>query len=389
MSAHGDSRIVAALARAVELGEIGVQVAACLGERVIVDDWVGEADQFDRRAVDADTLFPVFSIAKAVTATALHLQVERGVVNYDRPVATYWPEFAKNGKDVITVRDVLTHRAGIPQMPEGVTPEEFGDWERMISHLEKSTPLFPPGTQSTYLAYTFGWLVGEIVRRTDPKRRSFRAFVREELLQPLGIRDFFLGVPATEESRVATLYPANYGGPRFDASPYRAMATPPQIAPKPLVFNRPDVRRACIPGANGIATARATARFFAMLANRGRLGDVRLLAEHRVLSFCQPRTQVDEVDQVLGHVVLIGMGSFWLGGKYPPAEPAVGEGRHVLCIAGGGQTVAWADLDTGLSAAICHNRMFSNQPPLAPEVHPFAQLGQAIRQVAGDILDGQ
>jgi CubicO group peptidase (beta-lactamase class C family) len=386
--AGDDPRIVTALARTKALGEVGVQVAAYMGDELIVDAWIGAADQENGIPVSADTLFPVFSIVKAVVATALHVQVERGLVDYDEAIATYWPEFARAGKGTITVRDVLVHRAGIPQMPDEVTPEEFGDWDRMVTHLQNAKPLFPPGTESTYLAYTFGWLVGEIVRRTDPKDRTFKAFVYEEVLWPLGVADFFLGVPAEQESRVATLYPAWYQGPRFDLSPYRAMATPPQIAPKPTVFNRSDVRRAFIPGANGIATARATARFFSLLANRGTVGDVRLLSEERVLSFREPRPRVDEVDRVLGHVVPIGMGGFWLGGRFPGAEPTVGNSPFVLCIAGGGQTVAWADLDNGLSAAICHNRMFSNSPPLSPDRHPFVELADAIRAVAGDAASG-
>jgi len=375
--------IASALRRALDLGEIGVQVAAYVGDDLVVDAWAGEANIDTKTSVDGDTLFPVFSIIKAVVATALHLQAERGLIDYETPVAAYWPQFAAHGKQDVTVRDVLIHRAGIPQMPQDVTPSSFGDWYRMVDHLASAKPLLAPRTESGYLAYTFGWLIGELVRRTDSKGRSFQRFVQDEVLGPLGVSDFFLGVPAEQEDRVATLYPEKYDGPRFDLSPYRALATPPEIAPKPAVFNRPEVRRAFIPGANGIATARATARFFSLLANRGRLGNMRLLSAARVLSFCEPRPFVDEVDRVLGHIVPIGMGGFWLGGRYPGSEPTVGDSPHVLCMVGGGQTVAWADLDSRLSAAICHNRMFSNHPPLSRTEHPFVALADAVRAVAG------
>jgi CubicO group peptidase (beta-lactamase class C family) len=376
--------IAAGLRRALALGEIGVQVAAYVGDELVVDAWAGKANQQTDAPVGGDTLFPVFSVGKAVAATALHVQAERGLIDYEAPVAAYWPQFAAHGKHDITVRDVLIHRAGIPQMPPDVTPSSFGDWDRMIKHLEEVRPLLAPRSESTYLAYTFGWLVGELVRRTDPKQRRFKRFVSDEVLEPIGISDFFIGVPAEQEARVAKLYPWSYEGPRFDLSPLRALATPPQIAPKPSVFNAPEVRRAFIPGANGIATARATARFFSLLANRGRVGKVRLLSARRVLSFCEPRPRVDEVDRVLGHIVPIGMGGFWLGGRFPGGESTVGDSALVLCMVGGGQTVAWADLGSGLSAAICHNRMFSNHPPLSRLRHPFAELADAVRTVAGN-----
>jgi CubicO group peptidase (beta-lactamase class C family) len=118
-----------------EDGEIGLQVAAYLNGELAVDVWGGLADETTGRRVEGDTLFPVFSATKAVTATALHIQAERGLIDYDQPIAHYWPEFAAQGKDKARVRDALTHRTGIPLMPEGVSPAQMCDFDWMVDRL--------------------------------------------------------------------------------------------------------------------------------------------------------------------------------------------------------------------------------------------------------------
>jgi len=205
-AANGNRIVQEAINAAIRQGgEIGLQVAAYLDGEPVVDAWSGLADETTGRKVDGNTLFPVFSVTKAVTATALHIQAERDLVDYDTPIAYYWPEFGAQGKDRGTVRDALTHRIGIPQMPEGVTPELMCDWEWMVQQLADLKPLFEPGTRSAYLAYTFGWIIGEIVRRTDPKERPFGMFVQEEICAPLGIESLWIGIPDEVEPRVAKL----------------------------------------------------------------------------------------------------------------------------------------------------------------------------------------
>ena len=122
----------------------------------------------------------------------MHIQAERGLVEYDQPIAHYWPEFGAQGKDQTTVRDGLSHRAGIPQMPVDATPERMANYNWMVDQLARMKPWFEPGTTNAYHCYTFGWIVAEIVRRTDPKGRSFGAFVQEEICAPLGIDDGLL-----------------------------------------------------------------------------------------------------------------------------------------------------------------------------------------------------
>jgi len=364
-----------------EGGEIGVQVAAYLKGELVVDVWGGLADETTGQAVNADTLFPVFSVTKAVTATALHMQAERGLIDYDEPISHYWPEFAAKGKGKATVREALTHRTGIPLMPAGVTPEQMCNWDWMIDQLAKMEPVFEPGNTSAYHSYTFGWIIAECVRRTDPKRRPFGAFVQEEICQPLGIENLFIGIPNDAEPGIAKLtnMPAPAAGTPAPGA-LRMGAIPAQVGVIQQVFGRPDVRRACIPGAGGIMNARSEARFFAMLANGGQLGGVRLLSEARVRSFSTPRSNPGEIDQVLARALNLGISGFHLGGESPPAPPVIGNNPHTISHPGAGGSIGWADPDARLAVGICHNRMFDAQ---TPQDNPLQPIGDAIRRALG------
>jgi CubicO group peptidase (beta-lactamase class C family) len=161
----------------------------------------------------------VFSTTKGITATCIHLLAERGQVEYDAPVARYWPAFGGSGKEAVTLRDALTHRAGVPQMPDGLTPGDLGDWDRICAGIAAEAPLWEPGTQTGYHAYTFGWILGEVLRRVDG--RPIARFVQEEICAPLGIRDLYVGIPDEAEARVAPLISAalteNVSGPAADS----------------------------------------------------------------------------------------------------------------------------------------------------------------------------
>src|SRR5689334_19980134 len=167
--------------------EVGLQVAAYLDGELAVDCWAGLAARASGpgrvdRPVDGDSLFTVFSTGKGVVATALHLLAERGQVDYGAPVARYWPEFAQSGKERVTVRDALSHRSGVPQMPDGLVAEDLLDWDRMVAAITRLSPIFPPGTTTAYHALTYGWIVGEVVRRVDG--RPVGQFVQEEICAP-------------------------------------------------------------------------------------------------------------------------------------------------------------------------------------------------------------
>jgi CubicO group peptidase (beta-lactamase class C family) len=338
--------------------EIAVQVAAYRGGELAVDTWAGLADPTTARKVDGDTLFNVYSVTKAVAATALHVQADRGLIDYDAPVARYWPDYGAHGKARTTVRDVLTHRACVPQMPQDVTPERMCDWTWMTQAIAALEPLAEPGTRTMYLSMTFGWIIGELVVRTDPRRRSLGRFIREEIAQPLGINDLWVGIPDEAEGRIATQVnaiapvPAEYLPPLFLAS------MPPQVALSPVVFEQSAVRRAEVAGVGGIFTARSEARFWAMLANGGELDGVRILSKSLVDTLNTPRANSDEPDPVMFGIPLpISIGGFWLGGPHPPVCSA--QSPRALCHPGQGGSIGWADPDENVAVAICHNRLFN------------------------------
>ncbi len=376
-SQSSDKPIARALARAIDLGEIGVAVAAYSGNDLVVDQWVGATSEVGDRAVNRDTLFPILSVTKAMTATALHLQVERGVVDYQAPVATYWPEFAQAGKGGITVSHVLCHQSGLVAMPPESTPTLLGDWEWVTRRLAETAPEHPPGEGNAYHALNFGWLIGEVIRRTDPEGRLPCQFVRDEILAPFDVDDVWLSLPPEQDDRVATLATAGATQRDFSKATLRNVAAPSAVAPSPTVYNTTEMRRACNPSAGAIATARGVARFFAILANGGTLDSKRLLSEDRVRRFLEPRPNNRRLDQVAGGYTSVGIGGYWVRDPEVELEPLLGSGRQILYQTGAGGTIAFADLDQRLALAICHNRMFGPPPALS---HPWIDLVQAVRE---------
>lgn len=356
---NANNVVRAAIERMIGEGrEVGVQVAAYLGGRLVVDTWAGLADPATGRRVDGDTLFNVYSVTKAVAATALHVQADRGLIEYEAPIVRYWPEYGQHGKERTTVRDVLTHRAGVPQMPEGVTPERICDWDWMVRAIAALEPIEPPGTRTLYLSMTFGWLVGELVRRTDPRHRSLGRFIREEIAEPLGIANLWVGIPDAVEPRIARQIDAMVPVPAEYLPPLFLASMPPAVALTPAVFELPAVRRAEVAGVGGIFDARSEARFWAMLANGGELDGRRILSRELVSTLNTPRARSEEPDPVMFGIPLpISIGGFWLGGAQPPVCSA--RSPRALCHPGQGGSIGWADPDLDFAVAICHNRLFN------------------------------
>jgi len=378
LSSDVNAEVRDVIERAIENGtEIGVQCTAYLHDKMIVNVSAGLADETSGRKVTDDTLFHVYSVTKAVLATTLHIQAERGLIDYGARVADYWPEYAANGKAATTVREVLTHRSGLCQMPEDSTPELICDWDSMIERLQAMPPLAPPGTKGLYQSMTHGWLIGELVRRTDPKGRTPGAFIREEIAEPLGIKDLWVGLPDSEAHRVARLTNAQ---PEMANPPEMLIASMPlPVALEPRVFEQPAVMRAEVAGVGGIFNALSTARFFAMLANGGELDGVRLLSADRVASFANPRRNSDEPDVVIfGMPLPLGEAGFWLGTEQGMTGPA--RYPRAICHPGAGNSQGFADLKTGLSFAWCHNRMYA---PMSREEDASAQAADVIRAGLG------
>lgn len=376
----------------MELGELGVQVAAYRGEELVADEWIGTADPETGRPVDGDTLFPVIAVTKAVTLTALHLQADRGLVDYQAAVAEYWPEFGCHGKQAVTVAHVLEHRPGI--VTPDLSPEELVDWDRVVEALAASQLLYEPGARSIYSGYVQGFILGEVVRRTDPARRPLGVFVRQEITAPIGAGDLWLGLPPDQEGRVARLVSApSLAAGQTPQANLRRRAVPPSLLPTADLYNRPQMHQACVPPSGGIMSARAGARLFALLANGGCTGGHRVLSEATIRACTVPRPDPGERTADSGVATWIGTGGYWLGGG-PCSDPLFGTGRHTIGIGGqwrvgsgetparsaylcsGGGSIGWADTDTGLAVAIFHNRL-SGQ--LAPDRHPFTAIADAVR----------
>ncbi len=287
--------------------EIGAQVAAYLDGKLVVDAWAGLADEATNRPVDGKTLFTATSVSKGVTATCIHILADRGLVDYDAPISKYWPEFAANGKERATVRDALAHRVGIPHDPPGFDLTKAGDWEAVCRAIAQLAPLWKPGTKTGYHALTYGWMLGEVLRRVDG--RSIGRFLQEEVCRPLGIDGMFFGVPAEAEAYVATMKNASSLGPTN--APWQTAG----------VFNRPEVRRAEIPGAGLLVNAHSLARHYAMLADGGKLDNVRLLSQEQVS--VASKVEFDGQDPILSPIFPSASHSRWslgysLGDKSGP-----------------------------------------------------------------------
>jgi CubicO group peptidase (beta-lactamase class C family) len=193
-----------------ERGEIGASVCVTVGGETVVDLWGGTAAPDDGRPWAEDTIGHVWSATKGATALCAHILADRGELDLNTPVATYWPEFAKAGKEDILVRHLLSHQAGLPAIREPLPEGCFYDWDLMVDALAREEPFWRPGTRHGYHALTFGYLVGEVIRRIGG--RSLGAFFAAEVAGPLGL-DFWLGLPEEHESRVAPTIPAPPPGP--------------------------------------------------------------------------------------------------------------------------------------------------------------------------------
>lgn len=311
-----NERIHALLENLIERDmESGLQVAAYLDSELVVDTWAGMADVSTKRKVDGDTLFCVFSTTKGITSTVIHLLADRNLLDYDESIAKYWPDFGVNGKDVITTRQVLTHNAGIPHMPKGVTPEDICDWDKTCRGIAKLAPLWKPGTVNAYHALSFGWILGEVARRVDG--RPVEKIVQEDLCDPFGIDSLFFGIPEDVVPRVAVLendpHPLPPPPPPAPPEPISPEITldlliPPSLQPLHEVMNRSDVRRAVLPAFGGIMNARSIARHYAVLAC-GELEGVGLLSQERIriateLKFDQNGELVNDImNRPLGYIL--------------------------------------------------------------------------------------
>ncbi|MFN8541951.1 MAG: serine hydrolase domain-containing protein [Thermomicrobiales bacterium] len=338
--------------------ERGLQVAVYFQGEQVVDAWSGVADPATGRTVDGDTLFPVFSTTKGIVATVIHLLAERGIVEYDAPVARYWPEFAANGKAGITVRHALAHTAGVPQLPDGVTAADLCDWDATCRGIAALEPLWEPGTATGYHALSYGWILGEVARRADG--RPFDQIVREEICAPLGIVDLFVGIPDAVEDRVAPMEVDPHAAPAPPLPPdaLANRAIPLTVQPLADFINRPDTRRAVIPGGGGIMTARAIARHYAALTGDERDG-TQLLPPARLR--LATALQTEATDLVAGTAMRKALG-YMLGMTGSPRSTRASAFGH----GGAGGSEGFSDPEHRLAFGLTKNRRSSARPARAP-----------------------
>jgi CubicO group peptidase (beta-lactamase class C family) len=314
--------------RAVELVRArGVPAQLC----VIHDGQV----VFDRSFGCApDSLFWLFSASKPVVALAVHLLAERGELALDDAVARYWPEFGQRGKDAITIRQVLQHRAGLPVARNlAFDALAMTDWDTSVRAIETAAPSLPPGTGPAYHILSFGFILGELVQRVTG--RTLAGFVRDEFFLPLGLEDTYLGLPDEQWSRHV---------PVRGRDPARFVST--------LVINRPATRRAVIPAAGISATARDLARLYQALLNGGELDGARVLRPETIEVARTPSTN-GETDRFL-HLRIRWATGFQLGGERGPGGTgSMGRLASPLTFGHNGSyaCLGWADPERGLAFA--------------------------------------
>ncbi len=377
--------VVQAFERQLEASGGGAAVCVYHEGRKVVDLWGGVRDEDDRPWRE-DTMAMSFSTSKGITSTLLHILVDRGLLRYDDPVALHWPEFAAEGKGTISVRDLMTHRAGLSRLRPLVDHgDRILDWDHMVEALARARAR--PTVQSAYHALTYGWLTGELIQRITGK--SLPEVIHEELTLPLGLDGMYIGSPPEARARAAKLSERpGSGGPNL-----ARLLVSERAADLLTTFNRLlglpfDLRHMLdalvppgdgeglwhdrilevpVPAANGLFTARSLARLYAAIAEGGTLDGVRLLSPSMIPRMA--RIQVETRDRVIP----LRMG--WRLG-YHTAFTNRGALESAFGHFGFGGSGAWADPSRRLSVAMVNNRLGGT---------PFGDM--RIAAIGGAVID--
>jgi CubicO group peptidase (beta-lactamase class C family) len=344
-------------------GELGAAVVLYAHGRKVVDLWGGVADRRSGRPWVRDTPAIVFSVTKGVLAICAYMLAGRGLLDLDAPVARYWPEFGANSKADITVRMLLSHRAGLAALDRDMSRDEVLAWDPVIEAIENQTPSWRPGTGHSYHTMTYGWLIGEVIQRISGL--SPGAFLQAELADPLGL-DLWIGAPESAIERAAWLEP-----PMPDTDPELAATIIDWLAKEPraeraatmggafgfpltsagqVSFNDPEIQRAQIPGANGMGTAESLARLYASCVSE--VGGRRVMTSR----------QIDDalIVQSSGQQVFgpPDRGERWGTGfslDSPPAQPLLGS--RSFGHGGAGGELAFGDDSHQVGFGYINNRM--------------------------------
>ena len=354
-------------------GEVGGSVAVVRDGEYLVDLWGGWASDSRTRPWETDTIVNVWSTTKGLVAMCAHILIDRGQLELDAPVASYWPEFAQAGKEDITVRQLLSHRSGLMGWEEPIPPEDMFNWEKLCEMLAATEPFWEPGTASGYHMRTFGHLVGEVVRRIDG--RPVGQFLREEISEPLQA-DLFIGVPEEGHSRVADLshiLPDDVTAESTDMSLNIASESADEAASdSEFAFtdrmirslsgpeiglekaNSAEWRCGAFPSSNGHANARGIAAAYGTIAAGGIFGETRI--------FSPAATERMREAQPTGRDKIIGAVSpqtTWGMGFMVNTPPAYGPNPRAFHHGGIGGSLGFCDPDAGFGFGYAMNAMGS------------------------------
>jgi CubicO group peptidase (beta-lactamase class C family) len=332
-----------------DYGDVGAACCIYVGGRPVVNLWGGIADPVSGAPWQEDTLQLVFSAAKGFTSTCVHILAQQGLLDLDAPVADYWPEFGCCGKEKITIRMVMSHRAGLAAVDGDLTLDEIFAWAPVVEAIARQEPNWPPGTAHGYHPRSFGWILGELVRRVTGQ--SLGQYLYEQIALPQSL-DLWIGLPATELSRCAKVIPPSgdktvaeiFGSTSLTA---RVMNGPSNLFDYNEMWNQPELLQAEMPSSNGVCTAAAMAAFYAGVI--GSVPGVRLLSEQTIADACQVQSTGPDK-------VVLAESIFGTGYALPPfLGPGVGPASFGHGGAGG--SLGFADPEKGIGFGYVMNQM--------------------------------
>ena len=340
--------------------EVGAAAAVMLDGKSVVDIWAGHADREKTRPWTRDTLVNVYSTTKGVTAICAHRLADKGLLDIDAPVAKYWPEFAQAGKDKLPVRYLLSHQAGLAAVRKPLDDGALFNWNKMTTALAEQEPWWEPGTKHGYHALTFGYLVGEVIRRITGKTPG--TYLREEIAGPLGL-DLHIGLEAKDDARTGDMIampPPAPGEPNLFAEimknpesvTFKAFMNPPG-GMRPGLVNTRDWRAAEIPAANGHTTARSLAKLYGVLARGGELDGVRVMSKEQVAQ-CS-------IEQSNGPDALLMINTrFSLGFMMSQPGASLGPNAKSFGHPGAGGSLGYADPEAKIGFGYTMNKMHAS-----------------------------
>ena len=348
-----------------ERGEVGAAASIVVDGRCVVDLWAGHGDKAKTRPWNRDTLVNVWSTTKGLCAMCAHRLADQGKLDFDAPVAKYWPEFAQGGKGSIPVGYLLNHKAGLAAIRAPLSHDDLFSWEKVTTELARQAPWWKPGTRHGYHAITFGWLVGEVVRRISGK--SVGAYFRDEIAKPLGA-DAHIGTGPELDARIADII---YAAPPAagERNIFAEMAKDNTSVSYAAIFNPPTMfaetttnsrawRGAEIPGANGHTNARSLARIYGALARDGEVDGVKLFGP-REIDRCT-------TEQSKGQDAVLPIPTrFSLGFMLSQPGAMMGPNARTFGHPGAGGSLGFADPDAKVGFGYAMNQM-SNEPLLDP-----------------------